>query len=282
MRLVLSDLWGFVKAEFRGGAKVSDSSLLHTPLTFESEATSNTSVVHLLAAPTAATSLTSTKNRSEDISAGQDVYIAYPDTPCYLRPAIVRDTVLGVFDYADLVRVVATQDHWVRVANDTLEGWTERTHLTTSRNDVQPTFSSGEVYDADDPETLKLRTWIRDEFGVAALRLPALNCEYVWFQMMQKQSVFNWPPLRPRTPGRWSELLRPESSVLVSAVPMTGSIMEYDDEQKTAELWYVESVTPEESVTISGFTGEDKGFYIVKTLTKDEWTKLQPRYIIKK
>ena len=100
--------------------------------------------------------------------------------------------------------------------------------------------------------------------------------------MLQNQTEFSWPPLRPRTPGRWSEILRPESTVHVSAVPMTGSIMEYNDTTRTAQLWYVEAVAPDESVTISGFVGDDTGLFTIKTMSKDEWTSYQPRYIIKK
>ncbi len=283
MRLVMSDLWSFLKTELLGGnekrserdvvrpTEMVDSGTVQKPVSPLTMPITNTSSQYV-----------SEVGTYDKLASGQEVFVAYPDTPCYLRPAIVRDTVLGKFPYATTVRVVARQAMWVRVANEELEGWTERTHLSTDKTDVVPSFVSDTTYDAGHPETLKLRTYISDEFGVVALHLPALNVEYVWFRMLQDRNVFSWPPLRPRTPGRWSEILRPEPSVHVSAVPMTSSIMEYTDPQKTAQLWYVEAVTPEESVTVSGFTGDDTGSFVMKTLTRDEWTSLQPRYIMKK
>ena len=281
LRLVASDLWAFVRSEFRGETLAED-----TAQSVDSHISAVTSPAVVSPVSTSTSRIQTNGNpadiRHDTLTTGQDVFVLYPDTPCYLRPALVRDTMLGTFAYAATVKVVATQEQWVRIANNDLEGWTERAHLTAKQSDVSPTFASGVVYDADDLETLKLRTWIKDEFGLASLHVPLLNCEYVWYQMLVHRTVFAWPPLRPRTPGRWSEILRPEPSVLISVVPMTGSIIEYTDEQRVAQLWYVEAVTPEEAITVSGFLGNDIGEYQVKTMTKDEWTKLQPRFIIKK
>lgn len=288
-RLVLVDLWRFVLSEFS-----SDSAKKQLSENKEGDLISTTSMI--VAPPLSLTgpvevdgdvTFTPTQPASrigsrEELTSGQDAFILFPDTPCYLRPALVKDTVLGVFGYATKVKVVAQQADWVRITDGDIEGWTECSHLTQKETDVLPTFEVGAVYDADHPETLKLRTYISDEFGVVFLHTAALNSEYVWFKMLQQRTHFSWPPLRPRTPGRWSEILRPEPSVHISAVPLTGSIMEYMDKKNVAQLYFVESVTPEEAVTVNGFTGADNGEFISCTFTKDEWTSLRPRYIIKK
>lgn len=290
-RLVLADLWHFVLGELFYSSSIQRQSSQHKK---EDSIATTTSMI--VAPPLSLTQPAETIENAtsiapqpipqsvaqEDLVVGQDAFIIFPDTPCYLRPALVKDTVLGTFGYATSVKVVAQQADWVRVTDGDLEGWTERSHLTSKQADVLPSFEVGVVYDADHPETLKLRTYIADEFGVAFLHTPALNSEYVWFKMLQKRTHFTWPPLRPRTPGRWSEILRPEPSVHISTVPLTGSIMEYMDKQNTAQLYFVESVTPEEAITVSGFTGVDNGEFILRTFAKDEWTPLRPRYIIKK
>lgn len=285
LRMVVVDLWQFLKTELVGSTAAVEKTREFTPgpLVWSIEQSA------LAAAPATHTTQNITHSpvageepMRKHLAAGQDVFIAFPDTPCYLRPALVRDTILGTFPYATAVKVVAEQDGWVHVSGRGLEGWTERSHVTTQMTDVVPTFVAGSIYDADHPETLKLRTYIADEFGVAFLRLPALNCEYVWFQMIHHNTAFAWPPLRPRTPGRWSALLQPEPSVHISTVPITGCVMEYLDEQHVAQLWYVEAVTPDESLILWGFSGSDTGLFVNQTLSKDEWTQLQPRYIIKK
>ena len=165
---VMVDLAGFLRSELQlmfgkrqENRSLSDSASTDTPAVAESIGTSEP--LARIVGNSDAQPVTRTQ-----IHSGQDVFVLYPDTPCYLRPALVRDTVLGRLPYAAPVRAVATQADWVRVANDELEGWTERTHLTTQRADVVPVFVAGQVYDADHPETLKLRTYIADEFTAAA------------------------------------------------------------------------------------------------------------------
>ena len=283
LRLVLVDLWVFVASEFSGRSTVVENvdTAMPNAVVDVPEKQRTTVVVPTIVEGDLESSQSAMVSRPK-FTVGQDVFVTFPDTPCYLRPALVRDTILGTFAYAESVQVVADKGQWIQVSGDRLEGWTERGHLCADSKDVLPTFVTNESYDANHPETHKLRTWIKDEFAAAMLGLPALNSEYVWFRMLQNRTVFTWPPLRPRTPGRWSELLRPEPSVHVSAVPLTGSIMEYTDQAKVAQLWYVEAVTPEEAVSISGFAGDDTGTYHLQTLSKDEWTQLKPRYIIKK
>lgn len=284
---VTVDLWRFVRSEFVGTNNIGHSA----SATGTAVATSAThEETELTIFPTSLPTSTHVPEWQFETSPasrvvltpGQPAFILFPRTPCYLRPAVVRDTVLGIFSYATTVEVVAEKENWVHITTSELEGWTERLHLTSRRSDVLPTFIPDEIYDANHPETMKLRTYITDEFGVESLGLPALNCEYVWYRMLQNNTEFYWPPLRPRTPGRWREILRPEPSVHVSKVPMTGAIAEYTDTAGVAQLYFIETVTPEESVTVTGFTGADAGQYTVQTLSKKDWSSLDAKCIIKK
>ncbi len=266
---VVGDLWRFIKYEVTGYP------LVVTP------ASSNTAESLVLPPQTSTTTSTVQPIIQKPLHLEQTVYIAYPQTPCYLRPAFVLDTLIGTYSYGMAVTVVGEREGWVHIRGHDLEGWTERIHLAVDESEVFPSFQAGQVYDAHHPETLKLRTVIDDEFGAGVLQRPLLNCEYVWYKLLQAKKSFPWPPVRPRTPGRWSEILRTVESVHVSRVPLTGAVMEYTDAAGVAQLVYVQAVTPEETVEIMGMTGVNDGMFEQRSFTNEEWRALDPKFLIK-
>ncbi len=278
---VVIDLWQFLLAELFGIRQQKNTKSEQTLAELiESITESNTAALETNSDQSLL--LPAAKVDAEVLAIDEVVYVVYPDTPCYLRPALVMDTVIGTFQYAEPLRVVGEREEWIHVKSEVLEGWTERSHLTKHKANVLPEFSPGTLYDADHPETLKLRTYIDDEFSAGLLRRPLLNCEYVWYQLRLKNQAFSWPPIRPRSPGRWQEILRTEPSVLVSDVPLTGCVMEYTDENGIAQLLSVNSVTPDGSLHVHGLTGVNDGLFEERVLKKTEWASYKPKFLVKK
>ena len=281
MRDVLIDLWQFTCEEL--GMRAQPSPYQSPVVTAPTEQkVASPSTTPTLPTMTSAPSSIDTIPDSESSFVPRIMYVAYPETTCYLRPALVVDTIIGVFSYGTPVTVLSQRDDWVHVQTSGLEGWVERYALTSHTDDVLPRFAVGETYDAEHPDTIKLRTYIDDTFGTRILRCPLLGSEYVWYRLVKEGSAFSWPQVRPRSPGRWSEILRTEPTAHCGSVPMTGSIMEYTDQDHQGELYYVEAVAPDESLVVSGFSGAADGVFTRRTLTRDEWSPLQPRFICKK
>ncbi len=213
---------------------------------------------------------------------GKEAFILYENIPCYLSPTFAVDTLLGTFEYATKVQVISNKGDWIHVRGSMLEGWVKHNHITYKETDVIPNFQLNSIYDADNSETLKLRKYIKDEFSSRLLRYPVINCEYVWYKMIRNGTNFTWPLVRPRTPGRWHKILNVEQSVFISKVPLTGGIAEFRDESKLGQLYYIDSVSPDNLVTLSGFKGDGSGEFIIFSLNSDDWLSLQATCIIKK
>lgn len=286
---VLSELWRFICAEWKallGGAEqtqLSTDMKSSELLTIPQVAASKPLVSPMAPAPTVKDTVapeTADIPVSTAVS-NQIMYVAYPATPCHLRPAIVLDTIIGLFPYAAKVKAISQRADWIRVQTPDLEGWVERFALTANSDDVLPCLEPDTYYDAEHPETIKLRTYIDDEFSARMLRTPLLNCEYAWYRLQLDKQTFQWPIVRPRTAGRWSEILRTEPSVHISSVPLTGSVMEFTDKDGIAQLYYVTAVTPDESVYVSGIDGGREGVYQELTISHDVISSKKARFICK-
>lgn len=286
VRDVVTDLWQFIASELRGifsrdSTAVSEGEVESSAarLTLVSDTDTTPTPTIPIPAPLATPADSTPEETAVEYNSAY--YVAYPETPCHLRPALVQDTIIGLLAYGEKVQVISRREDWVHIKTDELEGWVERFAITPHPDDVFPTFTTGERYDAEHPETIKLRTYIDDEFNSRLLRLPALNSEYVWYRLLRVGRAFAWPIVRPRSPGRWAEILRTESSVVRSSVPLTGSVMEYTDSTAVGHLYYVESVAPDESVSVTGMAADASGEYTKHTFTPEEWKATQCTFLCK-
>lgn len=285
LKSVVLDLWQFVVTEL--GFRVSESS---TPVQPVAPVSATASPLLLpgsdVALETASTAESvpgaTTPAVAAAVSLDRQAYVRYPETPCYLRPGQALDTMIGTLPYGAAVTVVSRREGWLQIRNEAVEGWVEAVMLTPDEAAVFPSFVIEEQYDVDHPETLKLRTYINDEFGGGIARTALLSCEYVWYQLLRAGRDFSWPLSRPRTAGRWAEILQGAPTAHVGSVPLTGGVMEYLDEANQAQLFYVTAVRPDEAVVVSGILPTPAGTYSEQTVSRAEWHAFGARFINKK
>lgn len=289
---VMRDLWSFVLGElgFRAASTAETSpdtswrpvvpvTATEQPMLLPgSEVSLDQATATVEAEPTASPQT----QRSSAAMVGGQVYIRYPDTPCHLRPGQALDTMIGTLPYATAVTVLSQRDGWLQISSDIVEGWIEEVMITTDPAAVFPTFVLDEQYDVDHPETMKVRTYIKDEFGGGVAGSALLSCEYVWYRLVREGRDFSWPLTRPRTAGRWADILQGAPTAHVGSVPLTGGVMEYLDVEGNAQLFYVTAVRPDEAVVVSGILPVPLGVYSERTIAQPDWHALGARFINKK
>jgi len=206
-------------------------------------------------------------------------YAYSPDTYLYALPTRSFDGVIRHIAYGDSFQLLGTQGKWCNVDHDGVRGWVHRDDITENSIELKPQFVIGEFYDAVHPSTLTLRTFIDDAFHAAPLDLPLQNVDYVSFILKERGRNISWPPVRPRIAGTWKRILKGIPGVHMGVRAKTGAIMEYVLENNTGQVAFVDSVYPDEGITISevGYTTE--GVYSERTLSKEEWKELRPIFI---
>lgn len=293
LKAVVTDLWSFVLEElsFRRSTASVTTILPSDTLPVSASTTPTPTPVTLpgtdVALSSGLESVTAVNEPDSTVSSstpGQvsEVYTLYPETPCYLRPGQALDTMIGTIPYATALTILSRRDGWLQIRSDAVEGWVEQVMVTATAEAVLPSFVLDEEYDVDHPETLKLRTYIKDEFGGGVARMSLLSCEYVWYQLLRSGRDFSWPLTRPRTAGRWADILQGSPAVHVGSVPLTGGVMEYLDENGDAQLLHIKAVKPDESVVVAGIVPTPAGVYRQFTVAQTDWHALGARFINKK
>lgn len=206
-------------------------------------------------------------------------YVGSTRVPLFSAPTREFDTVLTHLPYGAMVMVLEDRGRFSRVMVNEREGWVLRDDLSDRAAYVYPEFIIGEENDADDPNTLRVRACIMDEFSGSEAETPLQAGEYVTYKLMRKGKTITWPSTRPRTPGRWHQILRGAEGIHNGINPKSGSIMECTFASDIGHLAYVEAVFPDETITISEVNYPDRGIYNERTLTKEEWQGLNPVFI---
>lgn len=206
-------------------------------------------------------------------------YAYSSDTYLYALPTRSFDGVIRHIAYGDSFQLLGTQGKWCNIEHDGVRGWVHRDDITENSIELKPQFVSGEFYEAAHPSTRKLRTFIDDAFHAASLDLPLQNVEYVCFIMKERGRNISWPPVRPRIAGTWQRILKGIPGVHMGVRPKTGAVMEYVHENNTGQVAFVDSVYPDEGITISEVGHTTEGVYSERTLSKEEWKELRPIFI---
>lgn len=212
------------------------------------------------------------------------MYTAAMVTPLRTAPGATGDAVYTMLPYGSMVMVIEVRDMWAHVACGTYTGWVYVDDLEDRAAHVYPSFHIGEMNDADEPATIRVRALINDEFGAGELDLPLQPEEYVVYKLLRKGIKIEWPPVRPRTPGTWSGILYPSEAVLVESEPKADTLIEYllpEDvhEQRRGHLAYVEAVFPDQSIQISEVGWPEEGMYNERVLVADEWRALNAAFL---
>lgn len=206
-------------------------------------------------------------------------------TPLRSAPGVLGDTVYAMLPYGSLVMVLDVQDMWAYVASGVHTGWVYVDDLEDRAAHVYPSFHIGEKNDAEDPATIRLRALLNDEFGAGEMHLSLQPEEYVVYRLKRRGVTIAWPPVRPRTPGTWKDILDEIPGVVCESRPSVGAIIEYrlpqeEGGERRGHLAYVEAVFPDNTIQISEVGWPEEGGYNERVLVAAEWQALQPTFLL--
>lgn len=207
------------------------------------------------------------------------MYSGSERTPLFRNPTMEFDGVRMYIPYGAMVMVLQSQGRWSRVAYKSLQGWVLRDDLQDRSAHVYPDFTIGEPNRAEDPNTLRVRACIADEFGAGRAELSLQSSEYVLYRLARKGITISWPRIRPRIEGVWHEILRGKKGIQIGVHPCGGCIMESTREDGVGHIAYVEAVFPDDTISISEADFPSDGIYNERILTKEEWRELKPVFI---
>ncbi len=209
---------------------------------------------------------------------GEQYFVGTIDASLYADPTIVFDNMVRTVPYAQPVRLLQLQGRWAQIRFDDTVGWILKDALCSAARDVFPEFSPHEVYTADHPQTIKLRAYIKDEFGGAQGMFPLTPEEYVYYKLLQKRHHIHWDGERSRLAGTWQRKLKGKMGIYSHVQPKTESAMEYivDD---MGYIAFVEAVFPDKSIKISQILPEGEAVYCEHTMLPEEWKELRPVFI---
>lgn len=193
-------------------------------------------------------------------------------------PAKAFDSVLMTLPFGSRVQVHRFAGRWAQVTSGPLSGWVLKDTLYEHTDTLFPTFVPGESYRADAPATRLLRQCINDQFAGAQSGSDLCSAEYVTYRLWLTDRQINWGINRPRVAGVWQQLLRGVGGVHSGITPKTGSVMEYLT-VTGGQLAYVESVSKDETITISLITEDESAVYLEQTLVRSAWIELRPVFI---
>lgn len=208
------------------------------------------------------------------------MYVSSMYTTLRSEPSLLRDTNLGTLGYGTMVMVLEAKNGWAKVLRGEDGGWVETSDLADRAAYILPQFVKGEANGEDDPNTLRLRAILNDEFSCGAAGLPLQAHEYVLYKLQRKGIEVAWPKIRPRTPGRWADILSHAPGVTLNVEPKGGAVMEFFTEDSIGRLVFVEAVFPDGALQTSEVNWPDEGIYNERVMKKEEWEALNPVFIL--
>lgn len=207
------------------------------------------------------------------------VYCREARVPLRAAPNAAGDTAIATIAYGDMVMVLDATPEWTHIVSGEKEGYVPTTALAHKAAGVYPDFEIGKEYGAREVSTVRLRSFIRDEFSASLSDLPLQAHEYVYYRLMRRGVTIAWPDIRPRTPGSWTHILGTLESTNVSETPVSGAVMECAFEGARAHLAYVEQVFDDGAIKVSEADWPDRGIYNERVLVEAEWRALSPSFI---
>ncbi len=200
-------------------------------------------------------------------------------TSRYTAPQLEFDGVVELVPYGAAVTVVGYRGRYTSVLRGGHTGWIVKDDLSPDKQAVWPQLVVHHEYLASESDTIKLRAIIQDLFGAGVQQLPLQAGEYVLFRLMQDHRTIAWPITRPRLPGTWQTILRGIPGIHSTITPKTDSMIEWNTESGEGRLAYVESVAPDNTITLTVVGLKVAGQYETITLLEEEWRELRPVFI---
>ena len=213
-----------------------------------------------------------------DFHVGVGYFIGVPEVFLYIDPVVSFDSVLSKLTYGEMVYVSKFGGRWAQVETTAGAGWIFKDALREQATDVFPVLIEGELYDATEPQTEKLRLSITDSFGGGSAGVLLTDVEYVTYALLKKQIQINWPTKRPRIAGTWQQILRGRIGIHIGISPKTDAVMEYSIDE-VEHICYVEAVFSDETIKVRGVGLLEEGVFTIMTLDKQQWRELRPVFI---
>jgi hypothetical protein len=205
--------------------------------------------------------------------------VAVPMVRVWQRPVMTFDGEVIHLPYATPLKLLGYEGRFAQISKDEQVGWVLKDEITTDTNEIFPQFNTGEIYSANHPETKKIRRLLKDEFAAQELFLPLQDVELVSYLLYRKGLLIPWDAVRPRIAGTWQNILKGKPTVSIGISPKTGSIMEFIYDDGTGFVGYVEAVTVDESITVSGIGRLIAGEFRREVLPRVVWQEWRPVFI---
>ena len=195
----------------------------------------------------------------------------------FLEPVASFDGVVADVPYGTMLNVYQAENRWYRTEYRGHSGWMLKDAVTS--DNIYPQFRLGQYYDSKNIETIKLRSFISDEFNGGLIEVPLQDVEYVTYKLRRKAKLLPWSETRPRVSGNWKQLLRGAPGVHIGILPKVDSVMEMVGDDALGQISYVDAVFPDDSIIVSEVGFPEEGMYSERTLPKEEWREFRPVFI---
>jgi hypothetical protein len=211
---------------------------------------------------------------------GSLLYIVSTDgARLYAKPHVDFDAAIAVIPYGRAVSVKGYVGRFVEVAAGQFTGYILKDDSTPESGRVWPQFVTGVCYDYDHQVTYQIRRILADEFLAGELLMPLQAGEYILTRLLRDQVSIAWPPIRPRVPGQWHQLLRGVAGIFTSVTAKTDTVMEWEHEDGVGRLAYVEAVLPDQTLRVSGVGLAVPGEYSEILLPVSMWREWRPVFM---
>lgn len=206
-------------------------------------------------------------------------YVMVDRAPVSVTPFQAFDSVLTQISFGEAVTVRAYQGAYAHIMTAAGPGWIAKDSLESDRTKIWPNLTTDTVYLADSTVTEIIRRHLGDRFNASALQLPLQSVEYVSYRLRQVKRAINWGTSRPRVPGTWQQHLKGRPGIHIGIQPLADSIMEYQTDTGTGVVYYVEAVTPDNTLICSTVGLEVAGQYTAHSFPAALWREWRPVFI---
>lgn len=209
-------------------------------------------------------------------------YVVEDKSPCFSSPLLIDNTKVSTFDYGDLVLVEMFTDSYAKIRSNQLSGFMALKDLVDDIKLVVPNLKSSFTYKSKNPETIKLRKYINQQQVNIGLHLPLQPIEFIYYKLRLNGIAIDWPKNASKYLGEWNHELKGIKGVSMSVEPRTRSLMEFNRENDNGgrpfAAW-IESVSPDLTITMQSIGRVDVGEYRSEVFTYDEWKEWRPVFI---
>lgn len=219
-------------------------------------------------------------------------------------PELADGNKVGRLKFGQEVTVIGEDGKWLKIIGPgDIQGWVSSYYLTeylpvhaspadakpsptTATVDLPIVFRKGVPNLADDPNVIRLREIINDEFGGGKNRWELQCTEYAQYRIQQLGINIRWPVKSGRHGGKWADIFERHGLYKVLDYPKGGCTMSFTAGFKSPEMMgtghvaFVEKVSADGSARIAEANWPPPGKYNERIVPLQEWReKWKARFI---